>query len=63
MLLDPLEHRAGRFAYGTRAEAVPVKSVTWAALLKIFPSEERTMSSSGRFSYLVPGRIWSKLWT
>src|ERR1022692_3997449 len=43
--------------------AAQVWNHTWAALLKILPSEERTMSSSGRFSYLVPGMNWFRLFT
>jgi len=66
VLLDALEQRAGRFARGIRAEAVPVEGVVpdlGGVVEDLLPSEERTMSSSGRFSYLVPGMSWFRLFT
>ena len=65
VLLDALEQRAGRFARGIRAEAAPVEGVVpdLGGVVEDLPSEERTMSSSGRFSYLVPGMSWFRLFT
>ena len=65
VLLDALEQRAGRFARGIRAEAVPVEGVVpdLGGVVEDFASEECTMPSSGRFSYLVPGMSWFRLFT
>ena len=65
VLLDALEQRAGRFARGIRTEAVPVEGVVpdLGGVVEDFASEECTMPSSGRFSYLVPGMSWFRLFT